>query len=179
MDKVPKLVAFDLDGTLWWPEMYMLDGGAPFRRDKSGAVYDKRNTRIELMGASLDVLRELASDPKWEHTKVAYVSRTEYPEWAIPCLKTFLITEEKNGGRSMFDISSHNEIYPGSKITHFKAIHKDSGIPYEDMIFFDNERWNITECARLGITCIYTPRGMTREAWEKGLTEFAMSRATR
>jgi hypothetical protein len=48
----------------------MLDGGAPFRRDKHGAVYDKRNERIELMGASSDVLTELATDPKWSDTEV-------------------------------------------------------------------------------------------------------------
>lgn len=33
----------------------------------------------------------------------AYVSRTEYPEWAIPCLKTFLVA----GSTSMFDVSHH------------------------------------------------------------------------
>eukprot|EP00983_Pelagomonas_calceolata_P004770 156133-Pelagomonas_calceolata.AAC.2 len=28
------------DGTLWWPEMYMLSG-APFKKDANGAVYDR------------------------------------------------------------------------------------------------------------------------------------------
>ncbi|GFR40369.1 hypothetical protein Agub_g917, partial [Astrephomene gubernaculifera] len=193
MTSLPRLVAFDLDGTLWWPEMYMLDGGAPFRRDKaSGAVYDSANQRIELMGDSGAVLAELAGDPKWADTEVAYVSRTEYPEWAVPCLKTFLVAPaegkskgdsrggggSRSGGRSMYDISSHQEIYPGSKLTHFRAIHQRSGIPYEDMIFFDNERWNITECAKLGITCVYTPRGLTRQEWEKGLADFARARSS-
>lgn len=59
------------------------------------------------------------------------------------------------------------EIYPGSKLTHFRAIHKASGIPYQDMVFYDNERWNITECAKLGITCVYAPRGeQPGGAWE-------------
>ncbi|GIL89357.1 hypothetical protein Vretifemale_17181 [Volvox reticuliferus] len=156
----------------------MLDGGAPFRRDKSGAVFDKRNERIELMGATTEVLKELATDPRWAQTEVAYVSRTEYPEWAIPCLKTFLVTEEAKHGKtkSMYDMSSYQEIYPGSKLTHFRAIHNKSGIPYEDMLFYDNERWNITECAKLGITCVYTPRGLTREAWDRGLMDFATAR---
>ncbi|PNW79130.1 hypothetical protein CHLRE_09g401738v5 [Chlamydomonas reinhardtii] len=179
MTRIPKLIAFDLDGTLWWPEMYMLDGGAPFRRDKSGAVFDKRNERIELMGASEEVLRELATDPKWKDTEIAYVSRTEYPEWAIPCLKTFLVTPEGQGGRNLLDISAYQEIYPGSKITHFKKIHKDSAVPYEDMLFFDNEKWNCTECSRLGIVCVYTPRGLTREAWDRGLADFATAQASR
>lgn len=32
--KLPKLVAFDLDGTIWTPDMYMLSGGAPFKISK-------------------------------------------------------------------------------------------------------------------------------------------------
>ena len=33
----------------------------------------------------------------------AYVSRTTHPEWAIPCLKTLLVT----GSQSMMDVSSY------------------------------------------------------------------------
>jgi hypothetical protein len=53
-----------------WPEMYMLRGGAPFRRDSNGCVYDKRGEQIDLLGASLAILEELASDPKWASTQV-------------------------------------------------------------------------------------------------------------
>lgn len=34
---------------------YMLDGGAPFRRDSSGRVFDRRGEQVELMGASEQV----------------------------------------------------------------------------------------------------------------------------
>ena len=71
----PPQVDLDVHTAWWpppprWPEMYMLSGGAPFRRDKSGAVFDSRSERVELMGASRAILAELASDPKWEGTKV-------------------------------------------------------------------------------------------------------------
>jgi hypothetical protein len=59
---------------------------------------------------------------------------------AIPCLQQFPIPGHPRG-LTLFDVSGHNEIYPGSKLAHFKAIHKRSGIDYEDMLFFDNERW--------------------------------------
>jgi len=36
---VPRLVAFDLDDTLWHPEMEMC-AGAPFTRDAKGVVRD-------------------------------------------------------------------------------------------------------------------------------------------
>eukprot|EP00878_Enallax_costatus_P025666 GHUV01027483.1.p1 GENE.GHUV01027483.1~~GHUV01027483.1.p1 ORF type:complete len:114 (+),score=6.65 GHUV01027483.1:562-903(+) len=60
----------------------------------------------------------------------------EYPEWAIPCLQQFPIPGHPRG-LTLFDVSLHNEIYPGSKLTHFKQIHERSGIDYEDMV----RRW--------------------------------------
>jgi magnesium-dependent phosphatase 1 len=36
----------------------------------------------------------------------------------------------------------HLEIYPGSKIAHFKQLHKITGIPYSEMLFFDDESRN-------------------------------------
>lgn len=169
MSALPKLIAFDLDGTLWWPEMYMLSGGAPFKRSTTGAVYDSAGEQVKLMGASFNILKELATNPVWKDTKVAYVSRTEYPEWALPCMKVFHISE----GVTMFDVAEYKEIYPGSKRQHFRVIQKTSQIPYEDMLFFDNENWNCTDCAPLGITCVYTPRGMTESVWKEGLSKFA------
>jgi magnesium-dependent phosphatase 1 len=44
----------------------------------------------------------------------------------------------------LYDVGEYQEIYPGSKLKHFKTIHQESGVAYEDMLFFDNERWNIT-----------------------------------
>ena len=36
------------------------------------------------------------------------MSRTEHPDWALPCLRAFVVTE----GVSMFDMAHHREIYP-------------------------------------------------------------------
>ncbi|KAG1681187.1 hypothetical protein FOA52_015630 [Chlamydomonas sp. UWO 241] len=99
---------------------------------------------------------------------VAYVSRTEYPEWAIPCLKSFAVAD----GVTMFDVAEHKEIYPGSKRNHFRKIKDASGLEYDEMLFFDNERWNITDCSPLGITCVCTPQGLTRKAWTEGLAAY-------
>lgn len=51
------------------------------------------------------------------------------------------------------------EIYPGTKTRHFRAVHKASDIAYRDMLFFDNEHRNVRDCAALGITSVYTPDG--------------------
>jgi len=62
---------------------------------------------------------------------------------------------------------------PNPQINHFQQIREASGLPYGQMLFFDNERWNVTECSRLGITSIYTPKGMTMDAWREGLARWA------
>ena len=45
-------------------------------------------------------------------------------------------------------------------------------IRLQDMLFFDNERWNIGEVSKLGVVSIHCPDGMTREIWEEGLVTF-------
>eukprot|EP01147_Barroeca_monosierra_P005094 gene5094-8774_t len=66
-------------------------------------------------------------------------------------------------------VAHHFEIYPGSKVTHFQHIHKRTGIPYNEMLFFDNEYRNIRDVQRLGVKCVFTPEGFRRKYWEEGL----------
>lgn len=41
------------------------------------------------------------------------------------------------------------------------------------MLFFDNEMQNCRDVAKLGVTCVYTPDGMTKRLWREGLDKFA------
>eukprot|EP00955_Chlamydomonas_euryale_P102553 365428-Chlamydomonas_euryale.AAC.10 len=50
---------------------YELYGGAPFRRDDGGRVFDRAGTQVKLMGATANVLLELATDPKWKGTQAS------------------------------------------------------------------------------------------------------------
>ena len=156
--------------------MYELSG-PPFRVDKKNPQYltDRAGERIKLMGASRAILKELATEERWRGTAVAYVSRTEHPQWAGTCLNLFQIDENL----SMHDIGQQQEIYPGGKTTHFRRIHERTGIAYEHMLFFDNESWNILDVAPLGVCSVYTPRGMTEEVWATGLQAFAAAAEAR
>ena len=37
-------------------------------------------------------------------------------------------------GVTMDDVIDYHQVFPGSKTTHFKNFHKDSGIDYTDMV---------------------------------------------
>jgi len=72
---------------------------------------------------------------------------------------------------------SYKEIYPGSKVTHFKKFTQASGIPYSNMLFFDDEERNIHEIGRLGVTCVLVRRGMKHAVLESGLKQHAARQA--
>ena len=65
-----------------------------------------------------------------------------------------------------------HSICAGSKTLHLRAISKKTGVPLEDMIFFDNEYGNCETVAGIGVTVLYTPEGVTREGFEEALKKF-------
>jgi len=73
-----------------------------------------------------------------------------------------------SSSRSAIDYFDHLQIYPGSKTTHFQRIHRDSGIEFEDMLFFDDESRN-KNVEVLGVTMQLVKDGVTRDEIDKGV----------
>ena len=139
--RLPKLVAFDLDGTIWNPEMYQLwSGGPPFKGDGNGHMTDRSGTKIELLGVTREILHEMKTKPEWRDTKVAWVSCTDEPEWAEQLLGMF----KTSGGDPIGSVVHSNQIFKANKKTHFQRLKEEfPDIEYSDMLFFDNEMGNI------------------------------------
>ncbi len=78
----------------------------------------------------------------------------------------------------------NHQIFPGSKITHFNRIRKQTQLAFEDMIFFDDgtialasrarnspptlihsscciERRNVKEVGAMGVTAVLVDNGLT------------------
>ena len=64
-------------------------------------------------------------------------------------------------------------IHKGSKKTHFAELQKLTGIAYQDMIFFDDDTGNIRDVGTLGVICVHTPRGVTRELYGGAVKKWA------
>jgi magnesium-dependent phosphatase 1 len=140
--KFPKVVAFDLDGTLWAPEMYELwGGGAPFKSHNGEFLSDRKGERVNLLGSSREVLSQLCGLPEYQEgaLTIAYVSTCDEPAWARECLTKFLVPV---GGQrvTMGEVAAVHEIYKArDKTVHFAKVREATGVAYEDMIFFDNQ----------------------------------------
>ena len=171
----PKLFVFDLDDTIWHPEMYLLRGGGPFTKDKkSGRVFDRSGEEVMLYPAARDCLRTLATSEEWKDALVCYASRCHETDWANACMRLLDVDKGLNVA-SCFSAPFKGIFMGGSKQGHFEVLKQKTGIDYEDMIFFDNERWTITEVSQLGVTCVYTPNGVRQGQFEQGLEDFSAS----
>jgi magnesium-dependent phosphatase 1 len=181
---LPRVVIFDLDGTLWRPEMYELwhGGGAPFKAHstRKDALVDRSGTTVELIGDAYGILQQLAFDPRWKENKtiIGISSTCDEPEWAKECLsKLFLDDRGTFPMGALFD--GFTEIYSARKSEHFKRILKkvqqvDATVKdFSQFIFFDNQQNNIQDVGNLpGVTCVYCPNGMQPGVWEQGLREW-------
>jgi len=74
----------------------------------------------------------------------------------------------EQGGR-WIDYFDEFEIYPGSKVSHFRSLQKKTGLDYGDMLFFDDEARNRNVEKELGVQLILVPKGVNNEVFDKGV----------
>ena len=101
-------------GMYRYPEMYILDG-APTKKSGHNTVLTTGRDEVELIRDSHKILKELATQPEWQNTHVAYVSRTTETSWAKKCLK---LLESQDGltldqqGRLQVCTTAHSHYSP-------------------------------------------------------------------
>jgi magnesium-dependent phosphatase 1 len=169
---LPRCLVFDLDGCVWDPEMYELwgGGGAPFKQNKDGTLTDRGGTKVALLGDVKNLMHEFATESMWKQTKICVASSCDEPDWARECISKFDI----GAGLKLSDVFDKNniEIYKRSKDHHLREIANKTGVALEEMMFFDNQTNNCQTVSRIGVTVVYTPDGVTRQAFQEGLDKY-------
>lgn len=166
---LPKMMVFDLDYTLWplWCDTHIT---GPIKRSADGLTVKDRYG--ESFGFYNDVAGVLCSI-KDQGIVLGAASRTCAPDLAREILSMLKIPSSTSdfGGKSSLSLFDHLEIYPGSKTTHFAKLQKKSGIPYEEMLFFDDESRN-RNVETLGVVMYLVKDGVTRKEIDRGVEDW-------
>ncbi|KAB2634723.1 magnesium-dependent phosphatase 1 [Pyrus ussuriensis x Pyrus communis] len=141
---LPRLVVFDLDYTLW-----------PF--------YCECRSKRE-MPSMYPHARGILYALKEKGIGLAIASRSPTADIA----KTFI---EKLSVKSMF---AAEEIFSSwtHKTDHFQRIHTRTGVPFNSMLFFDDENRNIQAVSKMGVTSILVDNGVNIGALRQDLTKY-------
>ena len=190
---LPTLIVFDLDYTLWpfWVDTHVTP---PL---KAHATHTAATDRFgESYAFYADVPHILPALPV-ANIQLAVASRSHAPDLARDMLKLLHVpplpppqyvegeeSEDRKGRkaekaekpRKALELFGGGiEIYPSSKVRHFEAIARRTGVPYADMLFFDDERRN-RDVESLGVTMWLVEDGVSWMQIEKGVDEWRRRR---
>ncbi|KAF4588344.1 hypothetical protein EYR38_010312 [Pleurotus pulmonarius] len=149
-------------------------------QDTLNEVLDRYNDKICFYKEVPEIMHRL----KAEGVVIAACSRTHAPALARQALSLLLVPPPGASRAGQSDDSSNVqpaikffdqlEIYPGSKLTHFRKLHEKTGLPYSEMLFFDDEHRN-QEVEKLGVTFCLVPEGVNNKVFEKGLARWRVA----
>ncbi|KAJ8092064.1 hypothetical protein PM082_024304 [Marasmius tenuissimus] len=173
--KMPELVVFDLDYTLW-PMFIDVHVTGPLRREANVAneILDRHGQTISLYKDVPHILHRLRDSG----VRIAVASRSTTPALARQALELLLVPPSLETGAhassefgQAIDFFEQLEIYPDSKLTHFRRIHEETGVSYDKMLFFDDEYRN-QETELLGVTFCLVSGQMDLNTFERGLADW-------
>uniref|UniRef100_A0A146M1Z9 Magnesium-dependent phosphatase 1 n=1 Tax=Lygus hesperus TaxID=30085 RepID=A0A146M1Z9_LYGHE len=152
--KLPKLVVFDLDHTVW--QLHVDKLMFPFKIEK-GKIVDCRGRECLLFPDVPAILSWLEE----KNIQVGLASRIT--NIAGACLLL-----------NLFNIRHHFwpvEVYPTSKVLHFDQIRKKTELDYSDMLFFDDDKRNLRDLLRLELPCVHVPKGLKFDEFLEAMTD--------
>lgn len=182
---LPRLVVFDLDYTLWpfWVDCHV---SPPLKANSA------HNVCTDKIGETFEFYRDVPAilhGLSMAGIKLAVASRTTTPELGrdmlkllhVPPASSLLLPEgaDADGGKKSRDKSRKAieffdaglEIYPTTKLRHFEVLGKRTGIPFTEMLFFDDESRN-RDTEGLGVTMWLVEGGVSWHQIEKGIVEW-------
>ena len=161
------MIVFDLDDCLWTPEMHELPGcpeipvhgelnmnmnmnmnsGSGKNQQKQqqqqkgvvGLQVPRYRDTVTLYDGARKVLYELATNPIYKDVQLATASSSLEPSYSYACLDGIEILP----GLCIGNMMSYNQIgrtgnLSPDKTSHFRQLHEESCVPYNEMLFFDD-----------------------------------------
>ncbi|KAK0667830.1 putative magnesium-dependent phosphatase 1 [Cercophora samala] len=170
---LPTLIVLDLDYTLW-PFYSDIHISPPLRPLSPSVLSDRNGEHFSLYPDCPAILR-LLSSPHCS-IKLAVASKSPVGDLCREVLKSLRLPETELRGqpKKVIDVFTTGgggglEIYESSKLRHFEVIARRTGVRYEDMLFFDDERPNL-EVESVGVTMKLVGRqGLCWEELERGI----------
>jgi magnesium-dependent phosphatase 1 len=193
---LPRLFVFDLDYTLWpfWvdthvsPPLKAYEGGARVRDGygESFRFYDDvgnvlaglKTLDVKIAAASRTSAPELAREMlkllklptrPIDHLAQAPSHSSSANASGMPASATGSAPSSSGAATTKaLDFFDNMQIYPGSKIRHFEKLGEVMGIPFEEMLFFDDESRN-REVEQLGVVMWLVRDGVSNDEIDKGV----------
>ncbi|KAI5361911.1 Putative HAD-superfamily phosphatase, subfamily IIIC, HAD superfamily [Septoria linicola] len=167
---LPRMFVFDLDYTLWpfWVDTHV---SAPLKASTTSPGLIVNDAYGEKCAFYNDVA-SILSDIKQRNITLAAASRTSAPRLARRMLELLRIPQnsqnETPSSRTAMSMFDHMEIYPGDKRNHFKELQVATDLPFEEMVFFDDESRN-KNVEELGVVMQLVRDGVTRAEIDQGV----------
>ena len=131
---------------------------------------------VRLFDGARRALRELALNPCYRGIVLACASSSLEPSYSHACLDKLEVLPDLTL-REMFtynQIGRTGKLSP-RKTTHFRELHRESGVPYHNMLFFDDCGYgdHVSDLEEaLGVQGVRTPNGLTFDEFMRGLEEY-------
>lgn len=198
LSATPKMVVFDLDMCLWHPEMYELSelpsktvlGSLGSHGEGVVGVQSGRET-IRLFPDAVQVLQSIYLGDYGDELRIAAASSANTPQ-AVRIGRRAMSILEILPGVTMRDVFARGwpEGFEGNlqigrtaplssdkARTHFPILRQETGISYEDMLFFDDSNWD-DNCANVakncpGVVTQRTPNGLQLSEWNAALKAYS------
>jgi magnesium-dependent phosphatase 1 len=201
---LPRLIVLDLDYTLWpfYSDIHISTPVRAVAGPNPAAVTDRNSETFALYPDAPHILHLLSSLPSTP-IRLAVASKSPVGDLCREVLKLLRLPAGPPAGTTPSTVLAGNEdgsssgggakrgsdkgkkiievfdggleIYEGTKLRHFEVISRRTGIPYEQMLFFDDERPN-REVEKVGVTMKLVDDGLTWGELEKGIHQWRRNR---
>jgi len=179
---LPKLIVLDLDYTLW-PFYSDIHVATPIRALNYATLSDRNGEHFSLYRDVPHILQLLSSTA---NIKLAVASKSPVGDLCRDILKQLRLppsldaedgkTKDRKGKKVIEVFDGVLEIYEGTKLRHFDVIARRTGVPYKEMLFFDDERPNL-EVEKLGVTMrLIGNKGLTWDELDRGIKKWRANR---